>query len=1080
MAPPDHRKVRARSSRADFGANPKGAGGAVPIFVTARRNCVTPGSEERELVAWATMTDPEATRVEQDLADRVARLDAAALVASRYRLGVRLGAGASGEVWSAEDTLASEPVAIKILQPGAMEPARVRREIAVLRMLRIPGVVRLLDEGTHAGRPFLVMERAHGQPFPGANPPRPWAEIEAATVGVLETLARIHATGIVHRDLKPQNVLVEDGRPTVLDFGLSFGGALADGLTAEGRVLGTPAYLAPEQILGEPVRASADLYAVGVMLFKALSGRLPHEASDFQALMRARLMIRPPPLREVAPAVPSTVAEVVDALLARAPAERPASALETICRLRGQRTAPSAIARLPRLGADPVQALLEAVERGASIDVAGPPGSGRSRCLRDLAERIEAAGRSAVWALPGRRPFASLEPLVGATAARDDESLEAVIERIDAELGASLARGVVILADDAERIDRWSARALDGARVRGSIVRALAPDAAAPGALQLAPLAAEDLRPLFGGLDRLFHLPTDAARALHARTVGVPARVVDEIEEWVRAGLARWDGPKLIVDRTALDRLEAGLFVAPPASSAAGRPSLEPHLEDLLAWVHLTFPHADGATLAAATGQPRWQLEAELSELALVGAVQREAGGAVAPRARVRAEELWSDERRQAAHAAIASALPAGTEGRMAHLVASGVGDVAAAIDLGAEALALGRRLAEAGHLGRAVVALGDGVAALRRSGGGTEVATLRRSMLALWVEIALVDATSRALDRVLYEIGRAPPGDPELAHLDALVRASLASGSGGERALEVANAVAPFDDPALERRRQNVRALASRRCPVAEEEAMLAELSAWARASADPLARASLELWLGRLRYRQGRFVEAAEHYAASAAGERWVTLRANALLSQASSLLEAFALREAAASAREAGALAARCRQPYLEGRAAWILRATAYRLGEATSVDEELVDAVAAVGFIDLEKIVYFNEAAVAWRVGAAGRAMELAERARRTFAGIGDEWGALAVRCLAIAAGADAPHEERQELVTRAEACPVAGLGIQALGLLALGGPSFVRPAQAVVDRLAGTVPRAHWSSRIDVTSVDEALSSMPSS
>ncbi|MFT3774510.1 MAG: phosphotransferase [Minicystis sp.] len=181
------------------------------------------------------------------------------VLGGRYRLRAPLGRGGYGEVWDADDLVLGERVALKWLLRAGPEPARVRSEIAALRMLRLPGVVRLLDEGMEDERPFFVMERVEGSPFPGRSdggsdtptaslspdlgaastisadepapaprklgprvPRRSWEVIAGPTEALLEILARVHAAGIVHRDLKPENVLVrDDGRPVVLDFGLA-------------------------------------------------------------------------------------------------------------------------------------------------------------------------------------------------------------------------------------------------------------------------------------------------------------------------------------------------------------------------------------------------------------------------------------------------------------------------------------------------------------------------------------------------------------------------------------------------------------------------------------------------------------------------------------------------------------------------------------------------------------------------------------------------------------------------------------------------------------------------------------------
>ena len=193
---------------------------------------------------------------------------APSLIAGRYALGEALGRGGHASVWEAEDRVTRTKVALKRFhrQSGPWT-ARIRREIAALRMLRVPGVVQLLDEGVDEEGAYVVMERVQGAPFPGAEVPVSWERLRPTLIALLETFARIHARGVVHRDIKPGNILVRgDGTPVVLDFGIArwdLGGAI----TNHGEVLGTPLFLAPEQLQGEPVTPATDLYALGAVLF---------------------------------------------------------------------------------------------------------------------------------------------------------------------------------------------------------------------------------------------------------------------------------------------------------------------------------------------------------------------------------------------------------------------------------------------------------------------------------------------------------------------------------------------------------------------------------------------------------------------------------------------------------------------------------------------------------------------------------------------------------------------------------------------------------------------------------------------
>ncbi len=995
------------------------------------------------------------------------------LIAGRYRLTTPLGRGGHGEVWAADDLVVGEPVAIKRMLPlTGVEAARVRREIAALRILRLPGVVRLLDEGTEGGRPFLVMERIDGVPFPGVAPGEggrvAWTALADRVVALLETLARVHAAGVIHRDLKPANVLVgADGRPVVLDFGLSSGPALGGGLTGSGQILGTPAYLAPEQILGHPIDARTDLFAFGVMLYEALAGRRPHEGGEGPALLRARLLERALPLSDLAPEVPPAVADLVERLLARAPDDRPASAANALALLAGDRAPPTF---LRRLGGDaPVRAVIEAACAGRSIDVVGAPGSGRTRCLDDAAERLASEGRELVRLRPSRLPFAALHPLVGALESASARALPEVITGVEAQLRAALGRGVIVIADDAQRLDRWSAAALDRCRDAGVVIRAwphTESEESEEGVALLAPLDEAALRSLFAGPDRLFHLREDGARTLWERSEGVPSRIVDEVNAWVRAGLARWDASVLVVHRDALDRLAAGLQVAPPLPRAAQTAFDEaPHLEDLLAWLSIAGPRVRVAALAAAREQPLWRVEADLEDLALAGMVRRLPGGRV--EARRQADCALDAARLRDAHRAIASAQDPGEEGRLFHLLAADENEA-----LVREAIELGRRRAREGQLGQAGAALAEGLLAARRGGGAAPV-----EILCEWAKLALAEGTPPALDRALYELCRAADRPAALLPIEALLRASLVmAGGSGERAFTMADAIPRFADVELERRRQRLRVMAARRGASASAEAALVELRAWATASDAPEARVSLAEGLGFLRYAEGRFEDAARLQGEAARDEPFLVARVAATINAASALLEAFRVVEADELAASAQALAERCRHPYYEGRAAWLRRAIAYRRGSEDAADLELVAATERVGVLSLEAMVCLTEAAFAYREGAQGAARSLADRAAQATRRLGRRSDELLGRCLAIAAGAPAGDEEIAALVDRACACPVAGLGLQALGLLAEARPDAPRGASAVIDQLSAAIPREHWGVRMDVLSVIEARSS----
>ncbi|MCK6502526.1 serine/threonine protein kinase [Myxococcota bacterium] len=260
-------------------------------------------------------------------------------IADRYRTFERLGQGANGRVYRAVDRISGEHVAVKLVPaPTARELERVRAEVTALRWLRLPGVAALRDDGLEGDEYFVVMDLVRGRPFLGPRR-QPWEQVAQGVLAFLENLARVHLAGVVHRDLKPANVLVDElGQPVIVDLGLARGRALSEDWNRSG----TPRYVAPEQALGEACGPQADLYSLGVMLYEALSGGfLPQPVAmrpgvSPKDILAERVHSPPRPLAEVAPGVPAAVVAVVDRLVARDPAGRPASALEVLQALGGR------------------------------------------------------------------------------------------------------------------------------------------------------------------------------------------------------------------------------------------------------------------------------------------------------------------------------------------------------------------------------------------------------------------------------------------------------------------------------------------------------------------------------------------------------------------------------------------------------------------------------------------------------------------------------------------------------------------------------------------------------------------------
>ncbi|MFE8602861.1 serine/threonine-protein kinase [Archangium violaceum] len=289
-----------------------------------------------------------------------------------YRITGLLGRGGMGVVYRAEHLEEGVPVALKTVRaPSEVLLAGIRREIHALRRLSHPGIARILDEGLAEGLPFYVMElfsggtlRSHFEHLRGARGPgasaetwqptstepqvtgsmaefpsirRPPAErprLEPLALrGLLSLvrrlcvpLAHLHGEGLVHRDLKPENVFIrEDGQPVLVDLGIAaaFGGAASrEELAAEGRVMGSVAYMAPEQLAGELVDARADLYALGCILYEGLTGRPPFLGSWTGSIVFQHLNEAPVPPSHHAEGIPEELERLVLRLLEKRPEDR--------------------------------------------------------------------------------------------------------------------------------------------------------------------------------------------------------------------------------------------------------------------------------------------------------------------------------------------------------------------------------------------------------------------------------------------------------------------------------------------------------------------------------------------------------------------------------------------------------------------------------------------------------------------------------------------------------------------------------------------------------------------------------------
>ena len=258
------------------------------------------------------------------------------VIAGRYRLHELLGRGGMSEVWRAEDLELGRDVAIKLLAADA-DRARFEREARAVASLAHPNVMQLYDYGESEGRPYMVLEYVPGGTLEDRlrdGGPLPDDETNDIAVGIASGLAHAHARGVVHRDLKPANVLFdEEGRPKIADFGIARLAAGEGTLTEAGTLLGTAAYISPEQASAEPAGAASDVYSFGVMLYRMLAGRLPFASNDPMELVLMHRDTPPPPLTQFRTDAPARLESTAMLALSKDPFERPADGAALLAEL---------------------------------------------------------------------------------------------------------------------------------------------------------------------------------------------------------------------------------------------------------------------------------------------------------------------------------------------------------------------------------------------------------------------------------------------------------------------------------------------------------------------------------------------------------------------------------------------------------------------------------------------------------------------------------------------------------------------------------------------------------------------------
>jgi serine/threonine-protein kinase len=288
------------------------------------------------------------------------------VLADRYHILKRIGEGGMGRVYLGEHVKMNRQCSIKVMSPALVNDsesaARFAREASSAARIIHPNVAAVFDYGESEGLIYLVMEYVDGQPLARILAREAPLSVERAldlARQIADGLGAAHELGIVHRDLKPDNILVTRTRtgrevPKVVDFGIAKAvqDTTGESLTRTGLVIGTPEFMSPEQLLGDPVDARSDLYALGCILHLMLTATPPFAASTREQMIKRRLSEDPPHVQQLDPGLPDSVDRIVERLLARSPADRYGSAAEVRDALAGTHVRRASVNTGPRATLD--------------------------------------------------------------------------------------------------------------------------------------------------------------------------------------------------------------------------------------------------------------------------------------------------------------------------------------------------------------------------------------------------------------------------------------------------------------------------------------------------------------------------------------------------------------------------------------------------------------------------------------------------------------------------------------------------------------------------------------------------------
>lgn len=603
--------------------------------------------------------------------------------------------GGMASVFEVIDRETGDRFALKLLTQRGLARPRFDREYRALTRLDHPNIVRVYRFGFDAERrPYLTMElldgvaaQVHAKASGRPGVPRRTSEVTRIVAGVAEALDYLHQRDIIHRDLKSSNVIVMgDGRVKLLDFGTARLSDNAEEITRKGEFVGTFAYASPEQLQGLQVDSRADIYSLGVLFYRLLTGKRPFEADSPHALAMLHIKEDAQPPRELAPGLPLELDELCLQMLAKTPELRPRSAREVADRLRefaraagesrGREGASSPLPPTLEGREEELATLRTTIDKarpGRLLLLVGPSGSGRRRLLDQAALDAHRKGRRVFRGeMPGTSALGPLTEIVERCARGLDELPEggteidritnlprgaspspteqaAIFQAVSSALmrrQAADRRPLVLVLSDLHRAPPLALQALRAVRAHAEerhcpilILASTVPEADRPGALMrrqfadavrlpLDPLSPRAVGRLVGSMLGRKPPPPELARRIHEATGGLPGYVEEVVRSMVEAGMLT--GLASGDDFEWVDR-SAGKLVIP----ASAREALSLRLQmlasparRLVAALAVAGGSAEASLLAHAADIEAEPARAHLEALSEDGILLRIAGGA--------------------------------------------------------------------------------------------------------------------------------------------------------------------------------------------------------------------------------------------------------------------------------------------------------------------------------------------------------------------------------------------------------------------------------------------------------------------